>query len=256
MKISYWNVTNPTGTAILAIYKGAGIDGQLLSTQPISLQPEGAYPLFSTIVSAYTLPVPVPVTAGQIYTIVLFKSGGPINVDVNTSGNPYPGGQVININGAPGSYAVNFASFANWDMYFKTIIGGTSAGNNGNGNQNAAASQPVNTATATAIVTVVDDIPPTFVSCPTNMTATASSASGATVTYTTPVGHDNCSATVTRTAGFASGSVFPIGVTTVTHTVITKLQLTLPTALVAVAVMVCDPTVNKLPDITVFPFSL
>ncbi len=44
--------------------------------------------------------------------------------------------------------------------------------------------------------------------------------SGAIATYTAPVGADNCpGSTTTRTAGLASGSVFPIGTTTVTHTV-------------------------------------
>src|SRR4030095_12769188 len=44
--------------------------------------------------------------------------------------------------------------------------------------------------------------------------------SGAVVTYTVPVGTDNCAGAVTtRTAGLASGSIFPIGITTVTYSV-------------------------------------
>ncbi|MBL0027319.1 MAG: HYR domain-containing protein [Saprospiraceae bacterium] len=56
--------------------------------------------------------------------------------------------------------------------------------------------------------------------CPADITVPATNASGAVVTYTTPVGSDNCGGAITiRTAGLASGSVFPIGVTTVTHRV-------------------------------------
>jgi hypothetical protein len=216
LKLAYWNVTNPTGVATLAIYSGAGIGGQLLSTQPIALLPEGIYPNITTAVT-YNLAAPVAVIAGQVYSIVLFNLAGPFDVDVNAGGNPYAGGQLVNINGAPGNYVSNFTSFANWDMYFKTIIGGVSQGN---GNQNIVANQPINAATGTAVVTVVDNIAPVFANCPTNITTVATSASGAVVNYTAPVGTDNCSAITTRTSGLASGSAFPIGTTVVTYVAI------------------------------------
>jgi uncharacterized repeat protein (TIGR01451 family) len=76
-----------------------------------------------------------------------------------------------------------------------------------------------NTATATQTVTVIDNTPPT-ISCPVSIVLEPTCPSGAVATYATPVGSDNCpGATTTRTAGLASGSVFPIGTTTVTHTV-------------------------------------
>ena len=76
-----------------------------------------------------------------------------------------------------------------------------------------------NTGTATQTVTVIDNTVPT-ISCQANITLESSCPSGAIATYTTPVGADNCpGSTTTRTAGLASGSVFPIGTTTVTHTV-------------------------------------
>jgi uncharacterized repeat protein (TIGR01451 family) len=76
-----------------------------------------------------------------------------------------------------------------------------------------------NTGTATQTVTVLDNTPP-VISCPSNITLESTCPSGAIATYTAPVGTDNCAgATTTRTAGGASGSVFPIGTTTVTHTV-------------------------------------
>ncbi len=75
------------------------------------------------------------------------------------------------------------------------------------------------TATATQIVTVVDNIPPS-VTCPANISVSATSVAGAVVTYSAPVGTDNCpGATTTLTAGLPSGSTFPIGTTTVTYTV-------------------------------------
>ena len=67
-------------------------------------------------------------------------------------------------------------------------------------------------------VTVVDNQLP-LISCPANISVIATSAAGAVVNYTAPVGTDNCYSTTARTAGFASGSTFPIGVTTVTHIV-------------------------------------
>jgi hypothetical protein len=76
-----------------------------------------------------------------------------------------------------------------------------------------------NTASATQTVTVIDNTAP-VISCPVNIVLEPSCPLGAVATYTAPVGTDNCpGATTTRTAGLASGSVFPIGTTTVTHTV-------------------------------------
>jgi uncharacterized repeat protein (TIGR01451 family) len=76
-----------------------------------------------------------------------------------------------------------------------------------------------NTGTATQTVTVIDNTAPT-ISCPVALTLEPTCPSGAIATYTAPVGTDNCGgASTTRTAGLASGSVFPIGTTTVTHTV-------------------------------------
>ncbi len=71
----------------------------------------------------------------------------------------------------------------------------------------------------TFTVTVSDNQIP-VITCPANQTLTATSAAGATATYTTPIGTDNCpGATTALTAGLASGSTFPIGTTTNTFTV-------------------------------------
>ncbi|RZA04417.1 MAG: HYR domain-containing protein, partial [Proteobacteria bacterium] len=48
------------------------------------------------------------------------------------------------------------------------------------------------------------------ITCPANISTNATSASGAVVNYTTPVGADDCSTTTVRTAGLASGATFPM----------------------------------------------
>ncbi|KAA3623922.1 MAG: HYR domain-containing protein, partial [Bacteroidetes bacterium] len=70
----------------------------------------------------------------------------------------------------------------------------------------------------TASVIVEDNIPPA-ISCPANISTTATSASGAVVNYATPVGTDNCTPATNQTVGLASGATFPIGSTTNTFVV-------------------------------------
>ena len=83
-----------------------------------------------------------------------------------------------------------------------------------------------NSSQCTAIVTVVDNTPPT-INCPANITLEPTCPSGAIATYTTPVGTDNCpGATTARTTGPASGSLFPVGTTTVIYTVTDAAGLT------------------------------
>ncbi len=74
----------------------------------------------------------------------------------------------------------------------------------------------------------VNDTQAPVISCQANITGVvATSAAGAIVNYTTPVGTDNCTgATTSRIAGLASGDTFPIGVTTVTHRVTDAAGLT------------------------------
>ncbi len=73
-----------------------------------------------------------------------------------------------------------------------------------------------NTGSCSFTVTVTDAQMPT-ISCPANVTAPATSQSGAAVTYTAPTASDNCAAP-TVTCSPASGSTFPVGATTVTCT--------------------------------------
>ncbi len=80
--------------------------------------------------------------------------------------------------------------------------------------------QSGNQSTCNAIVTVVDNILPQ-ITCPANITVNNDlNQCGALVNYVAPVGTDNCAGTITtRIAGLASGSLFPIGITTVTYQV-------------------------------------
>lgn len=75
-------------------------------------------------------------------------------------------------------------------------------------------------AASNAVAIIVADVQPPVMNCPANINVIATSAAGAVVNYVTPVGTDNCSgANTALTAGLPSGSTFPIGTTTVTHTV-------------------------------------
>ncbi|KYG74409.1 hypothetical protein MB14_04140 [Roseivirga ehrenbergii] len=74
-----------------------------------------------------------------------------------------------------------------------------------------------NASTAIANVTVIDEIAPE-ITAPADINVFATSAAGATVNYTAPVGTDNCSVTTALTAGLEDGATFPIGTTVVTYT--------------------------------------
>ena len=74
-----------------------------------------------------------------------------------------------------------------------------------------------NTATATITFNLEDNIKPE-ISAPADISLNATSAAGAIVNYTAPVGTDNCTVTTALTAGFADGATFPIGTTLVTYT--------------------------------------
>jgi hypothetical protein len=111
-----------------------------------------------------------------------------------------------------------------------------------------------NTSTTSQTVTVTDNQLP-VISCTGNISVNAASADGAVVTYTAPVGTDNCSgASTVRTAGLASGSTFPIGTTTITHTVTDAAGLTAScsftvtvTGLAPVIVCPSNITVDNIP---------
>ncbi|MCB9165313.1 MAG: HYR domain-containing protein [Flavobacteriales bacterium] len=109
------------------------------------------------------------------------------------------------------------------------------------------------TASCSFTVTVVDNIPP-VISCPPNISMNVDAGScGAVVNYPTPVGSDNCTgATTVRTAGPASGSSFPIGTTTVTHTVTDAAGLTASCSFTVTVVDNLPPQLNSCPlDITI-----
>ncbi len=81
--------------------------------------------------------------------------------------------------------------------------------------------------TSCTFTVTVNDTQAPSITCTNDTSVIASSAAGATVNYTTPIGTDNCSGvTTTRTSGLPSGETFPIGTTTVTHKVTDAAGLT------------------------------
>ncbi len=79
-----------------------------------------------------------------------------------------------------------------------------------------------NTITQTQNVIINDTIPPTFDSCPSNLSRNNDArACGAIVNFTVPTATDTCgivSVTQTDVTGLTSGSLFPIGTTTIEYT--------------------------------------
>jgi hypothetical protein len=75
-----------------------------------------------------------------------------------------------------------------------------------------------NKSAETAFVFTVQDTTPPAIATITDVTAEATSAAGAVVTYTAPTATDTASTTTTVTCSPTSGSAFPLGATTVTCT--------------------------------------
>jgi hypothetical protein len=69
-------------------------------------------------------------------------------------------------------------------------------------------------------ITLVDKIVPTIAGLPANITVSSNASTcGAVVNWAEPASADNCSgSTIIQTAGPVNGSVFPIGITTITYT--------------------------------------
>jgi len=113
-------------------------------------------------------------------------------------------------NGANGSLSSTMDASTSW-------VDGATALANGNVVNLTVTDASNNSSTATANVTVEDNIAPA-ISAPADITNVyATSAQGAVVNYTTPVGTDNCSVTTAMTAGLVDGATFPIGTTVVTY---------------------------------------
>lgn len=76
-----------------------------------------------------------------------------------------------------------------------------------------------NSSTCNAIVTVVDNQPPTVI-CPANILVCSTNNNGSIVAYAEPAGTDNCNVATTQTdaSGRTNGSLFPIGTTVQTWT--------------------------------------
>lgn len=77
-------------------------------------------------------------------------------------------------------------------------------------------------ATASASVSIKDATAPVLSACPANIVTKATSASGASVSWSAPTALDDVDGAITPTAGAASGSTFAIGTTAVTYTATDK----------------------------------
>ena len=78
-----------------------------------------------------------------------------------------------------------------------------------------------NTSTCSFTVTVIDNTKPLIANCPANVsvnTGAGRTTCDQTATWIEPTATDNCPGTLVRTRSHAPGTVFPVGVTTVTYT--------------------------------------
>jgi hypothetical protein len=172
----------------------------------------------------------------------------------------------VTVNVAPGlcSQVVNNidAQLLNGgDPFTYTLTGATTGSGNGNAS-GLSFNTGVTTVTYTLTneptafssftVTVVDNETPT-ISCPSNLSMNNDiGVCGAIVNYSLPVFNDNCpGANLVRTAGPASGSVFPVGVTTVTHQVTDASGNTASCSFTVTVVDAEDPTITCPSNITV-----
>jgi nitrogen fixation protein FixH len=222
-------------------FNGAGATAPYTFTYTIN---GGAQQTIASSGNTATITVPTTTAGTFTYTLVSVKDAAATSCTNTASGNA-----VVTVNSAPTfsqcpsnrsansvssqcSAIVNYTAAAIGSpspSLTYTFSGATTGSGNGTGSGQSF-NVGVTTVTITATnacgvvncsftVTILDITPPT-ISCPSNISVTATGAAGAVVNYTAPSGSDNCSGTTTvRTAGPASGSVFPIGVTVVAHTV-------------------------------------
>jgi hypothetical protein len=108
--------------ATLRVFAGHGIGGTLLSTQSITLGPNGTF-------SDYALPTPVDIVQGQAYTFFV-TCGQNIILASSANQNPYPGGGM--------RIGVGGSAQTDYDLAFRTYASGpeamlfVGAGSNGN----------------------------------------------------------------------------------------------------------------------------
>ncbi|SMG13027.1 gliding motility-associated C-terminal domain-containing protein [Marivirga sericea] len=76
----------------------------------------------------------------------------------------------------------------------------------------------VEIASCSFTITLVDNIPPVFESCPSNITLDANEDCQAVADWTVPEASDNCGFAPNLTTNFEPGSIFPIGTTEVVYT--------------------------------------
>ena len=102
-----------------------------------------------------------------------------------------------------------------------------------------------NTTSCTVTYTVVDNIVPVFLNCPTANITVGNDVDkcGSNVFYLTPIAEDNCFVTVVQTAGPLPGALFPVGTTLVSY------KATDPSGNMATCSWTVTVTDMQLPDI-------
>lgn len=132
------------------------------------------------------------------YTLQLDNSGNGTLTEDNMGGNSYDDCQIS-------SWALTKTSFSCSDIGSETVsLTITDSGNA--------------TSSCSATITVVDENAPK-ITCPNNIVTNSDpSVCSAVVSYNIPVGTDECEGVATqKTEGIDSGSIFPIGINTVTY---------------------------------------
>ena len=214
-----------------AAFTQAGYNGAVLGNSLSLLAGQPAFVLDSPSFASSKL--------NSICTLGSFQAGDSIRVafmaanDSNTRGNFQPNWEIDSVEvSTPGAIVMNCstniiaecagtttpvtfvvtASDENGPLPVTCVPPSGSGFRQGTTNVVCTASNATGTNTCTFTVTVVDTTPPT-VTCPSNITATATSPSGAVVTYIASA-FDPCGIG-SLTATPPSGSIFPVGTNTV-----------------------------------------
>ncbi|HRH70488.1 MAG TPA: HYR domain-containing protein, partial [Flavobacteriales bacterium] len=100
------------------------------------------------------------------------------------------------------------------------------------------------------VVSIVDNTPPSFNNCPTNITVNAASnACSASVTWNPPTVSDNCTgATISQTAGQAPGSTFAVGTHIITYTALDAENNPATCSFIITVNDITDPTFTMCPS--------
>ncbi|MBK7945253.1 MAG: HYR domain-containing protein [Flavobacteriales bacterium] len=115
------------------------------------------------------------------------------------------------------------------------------------------ATQAGQSASCSFVVSIVDNTPPSFNNCPTNITVNAApNACSATVTWNPPTVSDNCTGVaISQTAGPAPGSTFALGAHIITYTALDAANNPATCSFIITVVDAAVPTITCVADIAI-----